>query len=373
MAKFKFLEKARTTASQIMQDSRTYLSRVYERSDDFMTTASPFTQILEVMAEMNELLMFYIEDSTVEQNIYTAQQPESIYGLARLAGHDPTRGFSATGEIRFRWKPGVTSEVAGDNLIIPANTKIQYDNNGLTYFLRTSKDQFLLPKSSNSWIQASIMQGELETQKVTGTGEPLQSFNIQTNGTTDHSLVKVSVNGEQWTKFESLYEMRDSDKGVLVKSGISGGLDIYFGTGNFGVIPQNGSEIAIEYIKCAGAAGNLNQSGDVTFKFLDAGKDSTGEEHDLNELLDSQTLVTPFMGADPENTEFTKMMTPMASKSFVLANPDNYEYFLSRYAQFSYLDVYNTTDDGYLDDDNVMYIFAIPDLKKRLLGSTDYF
>ena len=54
--------------------------------------------------------------------------------------------------------------------------------------------------------------------------------------------------------------------------------------------------------------------------------------------------------------EFTKMMTPLASRSYVLANPESYEYFLSRYAQFSYLDAYNTTSDGYLDDDNVIYI-----------------
>tara|TARA_A100001037_G_C15153237_1_gene641154 strand:+ start:10039 stop:11895 length:1857 start_codon:yes stop_codon:yes gene_type:complete len=373
MAELKFLDKARVTASQIYEDSRTYISRVYSRAGDFFTTASPFAQILQVMAEMNEMLMYYIEDSTVEQNIYTAQQSESIYGLARLTGHDPTRGFAATGEIRFRWKPGATDDVAGNNLIIEPNTQIQYDNNGLMYFLRTQKDEFLLPKSSNGWIQANIIQGELESQTVTGSGEKLQSFNIKTGGMVDHNLIKVSVNGERWTKFDSLYEMRATDKGCLIKTGISGGIDIYFGTGNFGVIPPTGSTIEIEYIKCQGASGNLNQSGDLTFKWIGEGKDSTGETYDLNELLDVETVSAPFMGADSESLEFTKTIAPFASKSFVLANPDNYEYFLSRYAQFSYLDAYNTTNDGYLDDDNVIYIFAIPDLEKRLLKGTDYF
>ena len=139
MADFKFLDKARTTATEIIDDSRSYLSRVYKNAGNYFTTASPFSQILQVMAEMNEMLMFYIEDSTVEQNIYTAQQPESILGLARLAGHDATRGFAATGEIRFRWKPGAAEDVAGGNLIIEPNTEIVYDNNGLKYFLRTSK------------------------------------------------------------------------------------------------------------------------------------------------------------------------------------------------------------------------------------------
>ena len=373
MADFKFLDKARTTATEIIDDSRSYLSRVYKRAGNYFTTASPFSQILQVMAEMNEMLMFYIEDSTVEQNIYTAQQPESILGLARLAGHDATRGFAATGEIRFRWKPGAAEDVAGGNLIIEPNTEIVYDNNGLKYFLRTSKDEFLLAKSSSGWMRANIIQGKLESQTVTSDGTSMQSFNIQTGGITDHSLCKVSVNGEQWRKYNSLYEMEDNAKGYLIKTGIGGGLDVYFGTGNFGMIPQNGAAIEVEYVKCNGEEGNLNQAGDLTFKWLGEGKDSTGETYDLNELLDTETTAAPFMGANAETPEFTRLMAPLASKSFVLANPDAYEYFLSRYAQFSYLDAYNTTSDGYLDDDNVIYIFAIPDLEKRLLSGTDYF
>jgi hypothetical protein len=66
-------------------------------------------------------------------------------------------------------------------------------------------------------------------------------------------------------------------------------------------------------------------------------------------------------------------MAPLASKSYVLATPDNYEYFLSRYGMFSYVDAYNTTADQYLDDDNVIYIFAIPDARRKLLADQDYF
>ena len=373
MASFNFLDSARVTAQQIYEDTRTYLSRVYKKSNNFFTAASPYAQILEVMTYIGELLMFYIEDVTVEQNIYTAQQPESIYGLSRLTGHDATRGFAATGEIRFRWKPGAGNDVAGNNLIIEPNTKIKIENNGLEYFLKTDSDNFLLPKSSNQWIRASIIQGAEEFQTLTGTGESFQTFNIQTSGTTDHSLVSVSINGEKWTKYESLYDMLDSSKGYVLKTGISGGLDIYFGTGNFGMIPQAGAIIDVTYVKCQGAEGNLNQSGDLTVAWVDEGRDSVEETHDLNELLDVEVTVAPFMGANPETPEFTKMMTPLASRSYVLANPESYEYFLSRYAQFSYLDAYNTTSDGYLDDDNVIYIFAIPDLEKRLLKGTDYF
>ena len=127
MAELKFLNKTRIVAEQIYNDTRTYISRVYKRSNTLFTNASPFAQILKVLTELSELLLFYIEDSTVEQNIHTAQQPESIYGLSRLAGHDPTRGFAATGEISIRLnsQSGAFTKIAGDGITIPANAELK--------------------------------------------------------------------------------------------------------------------------------------------------------------------------------------------------------------------------------------------------------
>jgi hypothetical protein len=374
MAEFKFLNTTRAVASDIIADAKTYITRVYSRAGTLFTTASPFSQLLEVMGEIGEMLLFYVEDATVEQNIYTAQQPESIYGLSRIAGHDPTRGFAAFGEITFRWAAGVDlSKVVGDAINIPANAEIKFDANGLTYMVRTNKDQFRIEKTNNGTFTASIIQGKIESQTVTGTGEKLQSFNIQPGGNTDHNLVSVSVNGELWTKFESLYDMLPSDKGYIIKTGIGGGLDIYFGNGNFGQIPVSGSSIEIEYIKHEGAKGNLDDSSELTLKWITEGSDALGNSYDLNKFLQVNVTSSPKMGGDRESTEFTKLIAPMASKSFVLATPDHYEYFLGRYGIFSYIDAYNTVDDEYLDDDNVIYIFAIPDVKKKLAKNMDYF
>lgn len=374
MAELKFLTKTRATAQQIFEDTRTYISRLYDRSNTLFTNASPFAQILRVLSELGELILFYVEDSTVEQNIYTAQQPESIYGLARLTGHDPTRGFAATGEIsiRLNTQSGLFTKIAGDGISIPANAEFKLEANGLSYMVRTSRDLFRISKNQKEKIKAVIVQGKVEIQTLTGDGESFQTYNIQT-GKTDHNLVKVSVNGEQWTKFNSIYEMNGGDKGFIVKTGISGGLDIYFGTNNFGSIPALGSTIEVEYIVHEGAKGNVEDAEDLKIKWVDEGQDSAGNFYDLNELLQVEVTSAPKMGAEPESTEFTKMIAPFASKSFVLATPDNYEYFLSRYGIFSYIDAYNTSDDGYIDDDNVVYIFAIPDINKKLAKNQDYF
>tara|TARA_B110000902_G_scaffold127235_1_gene148318 strand:- start:2350 stop:4179 length:1830 start_codon:yes stop_codon:yes gene_type:complete len=374
MAELKFLSTIRTGANAIKADARTYISRVYNRAETLFTVASPFAQIISVLSEMMDLIMFYIEDSVVEQNIYTAQQPESIYGMSRLTGHDSTRGFASTGEITFRWKPGADmAKIAGNTLNIEGRSKLKFEANGLTYTLLNSVDRYKLQKTNYSSFKTAIIQGEFESQTVTSNGNKLQSFNINTGGITDHSKVSVSVNGEKWMKHESLYDLLSDERAYLIKTGISGGLDLYFGNKSFGMIPPLGASIEVEYVKHVGIAGNLDDSPDLAIKWDGSGTDSNGTEHDLNEFLDVTITSSPKMGSDRENTKFTKIMTPLASKSFVLATPDNYEYFLSRYNMFSYVDAYNTTDDQYLDDDNVIYIFAVPDMKKKLAKNQDYF
>ena len=373
MAEFKFLQAARIKATDIRNDARQYISRVYGRAGNLFTTASPFAQIIQVMSELTEMIFYYVEDATVEQNLITAQQPESIYGLARLTGHNPSRGLSAMGEIEIRWKPGAANEVAGGALYIPANSQIRSNLNGHTYLMRSSTDIISLSTSEFNHIKIPIIQGELENQDFTGTGVAFQSFNVQTGGVTAHDHVNVSVNGELWTVYDSLYDMIAGTRGVVVKTGILGGIDLFFGNGNFGEIPTNGAVINVEYLKSKGAAGNLGESKDVTFKFVDTGYDGVKNEYDLNDLIEMNVTSAPKLGASEESIEFTKLIAPLQSKSFVLATPDNYEHFLAKYNMFSYVDAYNTTEDQYLDDDNVIYLFLLPDVISKLTSDKDYF
>lgn len=373
MAELKFLSTARIKANEMLTDTRTYISRLYGRTGELFTTASPFSQILEVLTELTNLVFFYVEDAVVEQNILTAQNKESIYGLARLAGHDPFRGTSATGEIKVRLNTSAFNDIAGDAINIPANTIITSTKNGLEYMLKTNNDQFRIEKSNPEYIYIPVIQGKIESQTLTGTGEKLQSFNVIVKRNTDHHSVKVSVNGEPWTKYDSLYDMKVGTKGYLVKTGITGGLDIYFGNGSFGMIPNEGASIGVEYVITEGSRGNLTGSKDLNFRFTTEGFDSLGNNYNLNQLLESSFTVAPSMGSDPEPIELTKLIAPLQSHSFVLATPENYEAFLSKYGMFSYLDAYNTTEDGFIDDDNVIYIFMLPDTARKLSKNNDYF
>ena len=65
-------------------------------------------------------------------------------------------------------------------------------------------------------------------------------------------------------------------------------------------------------------------------------------------------------------------LSPRTSRALVLANTNNYVAFLSRF-DYSYVDAYTTYNDEYLDDDNVIYLFIVPNVQSRLSKDTDYY
>jgi hypothetical protein len=79
------------------------------------------------------------------------------------------------------------------------------------------------------------------------------------------------------------------------------------------------------------------------------------------------------LGTDYEDPEFTKAIAPKTSKSFVLATPENYVNFLSKYNQYSFVYAYHTKNDNDITDDNIIYLKIIPNIKKKLSSSEDYF
>jgi hypothetical protein len=66
-------------------------------------------------------------------------------------------------------------------------------------------------------------------------------------------------------------------------------------------------------------------------------------------------------------------VAPKTSRSFVFANADNYEIFLNKLGIFSQIQAFSTFDDEYLDDDNVVYLYLVPDITLNISSNEDYF
>jgi hypothetical protein len=366
-------DKTRIQAEEIYSQVYSYVTEKFSQSGKLFTLASAYGQILSVITNLSSMILFYIEDSITELNINTASRTDTIRGLARLAGHDATRAIASTGTIKFAVKK--IPEIQGDQIIIPNFTRIKCLANNKSYTLNLTEDQVRISTRGKNVVECQVIQGQVQVQFFTGTGNPLQSYIAVTKGSVliDNFFVKVYVNGDQWTLYDSIYDIPREGKGFLAKTGISGGLDIYFGNTNFGMSPPSGSEIRIEYLLTGGESGNIREDQTVTFQWEDPGYSITGEEVDLNEHLNTNmgSLIT--FGSNPEPTSLTRLIAPLTSRSFVLANPSNYVVFLQKFNYFSVVDAYTTFDDQYLDDDNVIYLFLVPDISKRLQNTENYF
>ena len=372
-----FFQNSRLKASDLVQQAVEYLVVKYEQAANVFTPASPFGQLLSVISNIAELIFTYISHTAEELNIRTAQNIESIQGLAHLAGHEAHRGGAAYGVMGI--KLNTSNDFDGNHVKIKNFSKFTIAETGCIYFMNLPTDSIKLSVGGNSFISVPFMQGEIESQTFTSNGTALQSFNPVIKGMTDHDNVAVRVNGKEWKKVDSLYDMPaydddnpDKSECFIVKTSPTVGISIFFGNDNFGKIPPAGALIEVVYIKTSGIVGNSRSTG-LSYTFIDTGIDEYGNEVDLNEVLIVETIAPPMLGTNYEDPEFTKAIAPKASKSFVLATPENYVSFLSKYNQYSFIYAYHTKYDDNITDDNVIYLKVIPDIKKKLSNSEDYF
>ncbi len=360
----------------LLNTTYNFLQTTFNQTRNVFTTASAWGQLLFVLENLSQLILYFIEDSITELNIYEATRDYSVKSLARISGYDPARAMGAQGEVSISWNLR-NGEVGGGAVIIPENTRILCDQNGLTYTLILNGPRVKISLTRGSAFNFKIVQGAFTNTTFTGTGKALQSFNVPVKGGTivDQFYVNVVINGKKWKKYDSLYDIPLEGEGYLVKSGISEGIDIFFGNSNFGKVPPPGSLIRADYLLTAGSLGNMRSTSTskITYRFLDQGTDLFGAEVNLNDYLQIVTTVDPSFGADEEPIAITRLAAPKTSRSFVFANPANYEIYLQKFNIFSQLQSFSTFDDEYLDDDNVVYLYLVPDITIGLTTNQDYF
>lgn len=370
-----FFSKVKVTSDDIFYQAYSHLRDIYGQVAETFTPSSPYGQILYVLSNLTSLILSHVEHAASEMNIMTAQTAESIYGLSRLTGHDPCLGYSSRGVISLRCNTSAASLVEGTKIIIDRYTQLKISESGLTYFMNISTPTLEIPVNErDNWYDVEIIQGEFKTAEYTGTGERLQSYDLAISGMVDDDLITVRVNDTDCTIVESLYDMNPNEYACMVKTSVTGGLSFFFGNGEFGRIPKQGEKIQITYITHNGLQGNVNTSS-FSIKFLDSAQDDKDNSIDLNQVLSVAIIQPPIMGCNPEDIEFTRLIAPKNSRNFVLATPQNYVSFLSRYNAFSFIDAFNTkgNDNDYLEDDNVIYLSLLPDIKKKLGTGNDYF
>jgi hypothetical protein len=369
--------KARYKIEDLLNQTLTIVQARYAQSVQMFTVASAWGQILFVLQNLTQFILFFIEDSITEMNINTATREASIYGLAASMGHNATRASAAVGQVQLVWNGTDSSDIGGNSLIISNKASFKFRPTGTSYVLDLGQDSVKFSLNSTSSLNCRILQGIVKTATFTGDGTTLQSYNVSSRytGSIDNYNVDVYVNDNLWKKYDSLYDIPYNAKGVVVKTSISQGVDVIFGNFSNGAVPVSGSAIRVEYLETFGVSGNINSTDPkkIDFVFDSDALDLFGNEYSLDQYVKINCVVPPQLGSNAESLQLTRLIAPKTSRSYVLANPDNYITYFEKFGTFSIIEAYTKTDAAFLDDQNIIYILLVPDVTQKLTATQNYF
>lgn len=398
-----------------------WLQTKYKSADILFTAASPHGQIINVQKELFAQYMLYLKNSLSQVDMaQNTTNDKIVKNTAVIAGHNPTRPISASGTLKFILKPGIdiTSNVHGDAIILNNGSLMKNKTNSKYYVLDLGSDKVTYPLTPNCSFLVNVLQGKYESQTFTGRGEKNQSVSVNVSSVSkiDNFKFNVYYNGELLKKYDCLYDMTVGEKACYTRTGYNGGIDIFFGTDDFGFIPQLGSSILVQYLITDGTAGDVLNPKTNDFRFIDDVIDKGGYIVDMEELFNCKVYVDIAFSSDGESVTYTKAIIPYVSRNFVLSTPPQFIYHLKRLNMFSKVNAFNNlSDNNFLisdmhvenalvklkqaimngdqtdiinktsnlelmyskyknnTNDNKIYLYLIPDIKRYFNSNVNYF
>jgi hypothetical protein len=133
-----------------------------------------------------------------------------------------------------------------------------------------------------------------------------------------------------------------NQKGCVVRTGLTGGIDVFFGNTDMGMCPPNGSTIIAEYVVSDGPIANLYKDEINSNEYWEIEGDGfmpDGTHVTLNDNFKIISTTDVIFGTASENTALTQLIAPHVSRSYVLANETNYRYFFKRMNMFSDVEI----------------------------------
>ena len=359
------------TFKNIKTQIERFLQLEHNKASILLSPASPYGQILNVIENLHQLSFLYLKNSINQFDLSdpNSNNPTVIKNAAIFAGHLPGRSISATGNLKLTVKSGIDleKELKGGRVTFSNRVLLKNKTNGLDYSLYLGQEKITYLINPSTRIFLPLIQGKYKTTNFTGRGTINQTYQVTQTGVQDieNFNTEVLVNGNFWTIKKHLYELFPNEEACVVRTGFNGGIDIIFGNGNFGAIPQIGAIITITYILTDGNDGNIFRRTFNDWKYVDDATDGYGNSIDASKIFDTAIYNDINFGADGESYVFTRNILPIASNNFVLGLPQQYAYEIKKLGVFSHVNAY--------ENDNMVSIVATPNIKLFKNQNSDYF
>ena len=357
--------------SRVKSEIEEFLKTEYNKASLLFSSASPYGQILSVVENLHQLSLMYLKNTLNQFDLSNASITNNriIRNAAIFAGHNPTRGISGSGNLKFTVNSTVDleKELPGGRISILNKTTLLNKTNSLNYTLDLGVEKMTQVINRNSVFYISIIQGKWKQKTYTGSGDPLQTLFLNESGLKDieNFNIQITVNGELWSLKKHLYEMLPNEKAVVTKTGFDGGLDIIFGNGGFGAIPELGAIIAVNYLITDGSLGNIFRRTTNDWTFVDDIFDGYGGTVDVDKIFNIDIFNDINFGADGETPAFTRSLLPMVSNNYVLALPQQYAYEIKKLGVFSHVNAYEKS--------GTIFITLTPNINLFKNQNSDYF
>lgn len=356
---------------KIKSEVEYYLQTAYNKAGQLFSIASPFGQILNVVENLHQLSIMYLQKS---MNQYDLSDPNSNnYNIVRtaaiVAGHNPARSTSASGVIRCQVNVDVDidQDIPNSQIRIKNKTTLKNTTNNLFYHIDMggAEDQVFNIRSGSSFF-LNVVQGEWKTSRFTSDGTINQSYEVNINNREiENTRIEVTVNDEYWVVKKHLYEFIPDEAAVAIKTSFNGGITVVFGNGNHGLVPPINSIIKVSYVETDGANGNIYRKTGNDWKFIDDVIGGDGLTIEFEKLFNTFIYTDINFGANGEDINLMKNLLPLSSNNFVLALPAQYAYAIKKLGVFSHV-------NAYLDNGTIK-IIATPNIKIFKNRNADYY
>lgn len=358
--------------SRLKTQVETFLKQEYNKADLLFSNASPYGQILAVLENLQQLSTLYLKNAIKQFDLgnNNTLNERIVRNAAVFAGHNPGRGISATGTLKLTVKSNaeIERDVPGGKMTVFNRNGLKNKTNGLEYALNIGVEKQTYKVTSNTQIFLPIIQGKWERKTNTGTGQINQTYQVSIRGNAkdvENFNYEVTVNGEYWATKKHIYELLPDEKACVVRTGFEGGIDVIFGNGGFGRIPDVGAVIEVSYLVTDGSKGSIFRRTPNDWSFVDPAIDGFGASIDVSKVFDVAIYTDINFGADKETVIFTRNILPISSNNFVLGLPQQYAYQIKKLGVFSHVNAY--------ESNNVIYIVATPNIKLFKSQNSDYF
>jgi len=261
--------------------------------------------MIELLAYVLNLVMFYAERRAGESYLPTAQLRSSIVNLVSLLNYQPRRKTSAQGNLTFSIESSLTKIV-----YIPKYTECQ-SVSGKKFVTNAPA---AIQKGQTS-ISVSAIQGEIAELEITSDGTEDQKYtinsqNVENSADTDNPTLRVLIDGTLWTPVSSFLGYDSTSTVYRVLNNMEGTVSVLFGDGSTGKIPDSGSVVTIQYVESAGLDGNVTSVNRITTI-----NDSIYDEDGTSVTV---TVTNPAIflgGSDEETIEEIRKDAPLVFKT----------------------------------------------------------